>query len=160
MKRSKASKKTVKVAPGARRAAHAISSAAHRVERATRKAVKVARVLGKGARVMTKPNARVEVMVTSKALHEAPEQYHFVLHDGRRIRSLYELVDELETMSDENFRGYVNDMKNDFATWTKDVFDEQHLAEEISRMQHRVDMQRAVLKHLVRELRKAYRTKK
>ena len=70
------------------------------------------------------------------------------------MRSLYDLVDELETMGDETFGRYVNASKNDFANWTRDVFDEKNLAEELSRLQHRVDTQRAILKHLVRELKK------
>ena len=154
--KSKRSKRSAvpKTSPSSRKAAHVIASTAERVARATKKAAKVAVVLGKQARIMAKPSSRVEVTVSSKAVGEAPEQYHFVLHDGRRLRSLYELVDELETMSDETFRAYVNEHKNDFASWTRDVFDEKHLAEEITKMQHRVDMQRAILKHLVRELRK------
>ncbi|MEK6822726.1 MAG: DUF5752 family protein [Nanoarchaeota archaeon] len=137
-----------------------IAGTAHRVAHATRKVTKVARTLGHGARILAKPGSKVEVTVMSKALGEAPEKYHFVLKDGRRLRSLYELVDELETMSDDTFRHYANEFKNDFANWTRDVFDEKHLAEEISRMQHRIDMQRAILKHLVRELKRVAPRKK
>ena len=33
---------------------------------------------------------RVEVHVVKKTLGKAPEEYHFVLHDGRKLKSLYE----------------------------------------------------------------------
>jgi hypothetical protein len=160
VKRSKSSVKRQKPSPAAKKAAHAISTTAKRVARATKKAAKVARVLGKQARVLARPDAKVEVSISSKSLGEAPEKYHFVLHDGRHLRSLYELVDELETMSDDTFRMYANEAKNDFSTWVRDVFDEKHLAEDIQAVHHRIDMQRAVLKHLVRDLRKVARSQK
>jgi hypothetical protein len=147
-------KKSRKKSRSAKKTAARIAGAARRIVRASRKAAKVASVLGKQARAMTRPDTRVEVAVTSKATGEAPEKYHFVLHDGRHLRSLYELVDELETMTEDTFKHHVNDMRNDFSTWVKDVFTEEHLANEISRIQDRISMQRAVLKHLVRELRK------
>jgi hypothetical protein len=108
---------------------------------------------------MVRPDSKVEVTVISKSLGEAPEKFHFVLHDGRHLRSLYELVDELETMGDDMFRNYANEAKNDFASWVRDVFNEKHLAEDIQRVQNRIDMQRAILKHLVRDLRKVARSK-
>lgn len=147
--------KAVKPSPAAKKTARALVGAAKRMVRATRKVSKVARRLGKAARVAAKQGARVEVTVMGKSLREAPEKFHFVLHDGRHLRSLYELVDELETMGDDAFRGHANEFKNDFASWVRDVFDEKHLAEEIARVQHRIDAQRAILKHLVRELRRA-----
>jgi hypothetical protein len=156
---AKKHKRTPKTTASSRAAARAISSSAKRVARATRKASKVAMTLGKEARKAAK-GGRVEVTIMSKALGEAPEKYHFVLHDGRRIKSLYELVDELETMSDETFRRYANEMRNDFANWVRDVFDEKVLAEDIARMQQRMDAQRTILKHLVRDLRKVVSMKK
>ena len=148
-------KKSRKVTPSAKKAARIVAGTAKRVARATRKAAKVARVLGRQARALTKPTSRVEVTFMSKSVGQAPEKFHFVLHDGRHLRSLYELVDELETMGDDAYRNHANEFKNDFSNWIRDVFDEKHLAEEISRMQGRFDAQRSILKHLVRELKKA-----
>jgi hypothetical protein len=142
--------KKAKASRSAKKAAKSISRAA----RATKKAVKVAAALAKGAQHLARPKQSIEVTVTTKALGEAPQQYHFILSDGRHLKSLYELVDELETMGDDAYRQYVNEGKNDFANWISDVFDERHLAEDIRRTQQRIDTQRAILKHLVRELRK------
>ena len=121
-----------------------IAGTAHRVAHATRKVTKVARTLGHGARILAKPGSKVEVTVMSKALGEAPEKYHFVLKDGRRLRSLYELVDELETMSDDTFRHYANEFKNDFANWIEFVIGERALADEVRRLRARQDIIRAV----------------
>jgi len=96
----------------------------------------------------------VHVIITRKVLGKAPEKYCFNLSDGRKIRSVYELVDELETMSEENFRHFVTDTENHFANWIEGVFSEKALADELRHIKNKIDTQRAILKHLVRELAK------
>jgi hypothetical protein len=96
----------------------------------------------------------VKVAIVKKTLGKAPEKYSFNLQDGRKLRSIYELIDELETMTDETFRQYATDFENHFANWIEHVFSEKSLAEEIRHVHNRIDAQRALLKHLVRELTK------
>lgn len=98
------------------------------------------------------PPERVEVHLVKKTLGKAPEEYHFVLHDGRKLKSLYELVDELETMSEEAFKDYVTEVKNDFANWTKDVFHAPELADELYKIKNKFESQRAIMKHLLRDV--------
>jgi hypothetical protein len=102
----------------------------------------------------TKPKTTVKVTITKKILGKSPEQYTFNLSDGRKLKSVYELIDELETMSDDTFRHYVTDMENHFANWVEHVFSEKTLADEMRHIRNRIDTQRAILKHLVRELTK------
>lgn len=94
----------------------------------------------------------MEVTVTTKLLGRAPETKMFVLHDGRKIKNVLELVDELETMTEEDFRKFVNETENHFANWIEHVFDSKDLAEEMRTIHNRIDTQRAILKKLVREL--------
>lgn len=98
------------------------------------------------------PPERIEVHLVKKSLGKAPEEYHFVLHDGRKLKSMYELVDELETMSEEAFKDYVTEFKNDFANWTKDVFHAPELADELYKIKNKFDSQRAIMKHLLRDV--------
>ena len=114
------------------------------------KAVPVQKPAAKAAPVHTE----VKVTVSKKIMGRAPEEYSFVLHDGRKLKTAYELIDELETMSEESFRNYVNEMKNDFANWLRDVFQEKHLADEMLKIRSRADTQRAIQKHLVREFKR------
>jgi len=107
-----------------------------------------------------KAKPRITVTITRKVLGKAPEQHHFHLEDGRRIESVYELVDELETMTEDTFRHYVSDLENHFANWVEHVFEDKTLAEEMRHVQDRVETQRALLKHLVRELTKEVHKKK
>jgi len=99
-----------------------------------------------------KPTQHVEVHYYKKELGKAPTEKSFVLHDGRKLAALYELIDELETMSDDAFREYVSWERNDFANWINDVFEVPDLATEFRRAQGRIDAQRAIMKHIIREL--------
>ncbi len=89
-----------------------------------------------------------------KTLGKAPEEKHFVLNDGRKLSTLYELVDELETMSDKTFKEYVSSGVNHFANWINDVFDSKELAEELKQVEHRIGAKKAVFSHLLKELEK------
>ena len=94
----------------------------------------------------------VEVIIRKKVLGEAPEEHHFVVADGRKLKNIIELADALETMTEEIFRHHANELKNDFATWVKDVFYDHGLAEDISHAKNRLETQIAVLRRLVKEL--------
>ena len=94
----------------------------------------------------------VEVIIRKKILGEAPEEHHFVVADGRKLKNIIELADALETMSEEIFRHHVNEAKNDFSAWVKDVFYDHSLAEDILRAKNRLETQIVVLRRLVKEL--------
>lgn len=104
----------------------------------------------KTKKIAKKP--QVKATITRKVFGKAPEKYRFNLNDGRKLQSVYELVDELETMADETFKHYATDAENHFANWIENVFGEKTLAEEIRHVHTKVDTQKAILKHLVREL--------
>ena len=97
---------------------------------------------------------KIKVTITKKTIGKSPEKYSFYLQDGRKLQSIYELIDELETMTEENFKRYVTETENHFANWINDVFGEKTLADEIRRVHDKMETQKALLKHLVRELTK------
>ena len=94
----------------------------------------------------------VEVIIRKKILGEAPEEHHFVVADGKKLKNIIELADALETMSEEIFRHHVNEYKNDFSSWIKDVFYDHSLAEDMSRAKNKLETQIAILRRLVKEL--------
>ncbi|MEM2915997.1 MAG: hypothetical protein QXT19_01405 [Candidatus Woesearchaeota archaeon] len=102
--------------------------------------------------VKAEPTTRLEVFYRKKEFGKAPVEKHFVLQDGRKIESLFQLIDELETMAEETFKSHVNEWKNDFANWIRDVFEAPSLAEEIQKIRDRIETQRAIMKHLLREV--------
>lgn len=123
-----------------------------KVAKAKKAKKKMLKPTKKSARKVTAKKPVVKVTITKKVLGKAPEECSFYLSDGRKLQSVYELIDELETMTEDSFREYVNEFGNHFANWMAHVFDENHLAEEMRKIQNRMDTQRLLLKHLVKEL--------
>ena len=95
---------------------------------------------------------RIEVSIKKQVLGQAPEEHHFVLKDGKRLASVLQLVDELETMSEDIFRHHVTFDKNDFSNWLRDVFKEPNLAEEMRHISEQMEAQRVLLKHVMRKI--------
>jgi len=84
-------------------------------------------------------------------LKECRKSVAFVLEDGRKLKNIVHLIDELETMSDEVFYSHVNEFKNDFSNWLRDVLKEDVVADELQLVNNRFDTQRTLLKHVVRK---------
>ena len=99
-----------------------------------------------------KQGQTVEVIIRKKILGEAPEERHFMVADGKKLRNIIDLADALETMSEEIFRHHANEFKNDFSSWVRDVFYDHSLAEDISRAKNKLETQIAILRRLVKEL--------
>ena len=100
----------------------------------------------------SKKSQTVEVIIRKKVLGQAPEEQHFVVADGRKLKNIVELADALETMTEEIFRHHANEFKNDFSSWVKDVFYDHSLAEDISRARNRLETQIVILRRLIKEL--------
>ena len=79
-----------------------------------------------------------------------PENY-FILRDGGLLKDIKELALSIEHMSDEEFEHHVNDFKNDFSSWAKDIFNELELAEELAKTTDKKDTQIIVLRHVVKK---------
>ncbi len=78
------------------------------------------------------------------SLQNAPENQVFLLKGGRKIRNLHELVREIFRMDEETFRYHVNEQKNDFANWIKDVLKDEVLARRIRDVKDRETIGRFV----------------
>ena len=99
-----------------------------------------------------KPLQTVEVIIRKKILGEAPEEHHFIVADGKKVKNILELADALETMSEEIFAHHANQFKNDFSSWVRDVFYDHSLAEDISMAKNKLETQITILRRLVKEL--------
>ena len=72
-----------------------------------------------------------------------PEKYFYV-SDGTVIKHLGELPDALRNMSPETFSSHVNEYKNDFYTWVRNVFEHSTLARKIRNLKRKEDMAKHV----------------
>ena len=82
----------------------------------------------------------------------SPENYFF-LNDGRVLKDMFELAETLENISHDVFFHHVNDSKNDFSNWIKDVFGNKDLAEEIYVIREPKQTQLIILKHIAKNKR-------
>ncbi len=84
----------------------------------------------------------------SKIIQAKPEHY-FILVTGVPLKNLKELATSLETMNEWVFNHHVNDQRNDFSNWIKEILKEDELAEEIKIIKNINEMEIKILKHLV-----------
>lgn len=63
-------------------------------------------------------------------ISDVPSDHYFWLHDGRAIKNLKELADNLKNMDNGLFMFHVNTEKNDFANWILHIIDTK-LGEEL-----------------------------
>lgn len=80
------------------------------------------------------------------------EIHCFVLKDGRRISSILDLVNQLGNVDEDTFRYHVNQYKNDFGKWIRDVFDYPELAEVIEKANSKTDMHIKMMGKIINDL--------
>lgn len=65
-----------------------------------------------------------------------PEQCFWV-NNGPILRNIHEIYDAIAYMKDETLRHHINDEKNDFSNWVRDVLKDGELADSLSRAKSR-----------------------
>ncbi len=68
---------------------------------------------------------------TGVYLADVPQEYEFWCNDGRILRNLRELRDAFAVMNEYTFTYHVNDAKNDFCNWVRDIVRDDILAGEL-----------------------------
>jgi hypothetical protein len=101
-------------------------------------------------KAVSKP--KVEITIRKQVLGEAPQESRFVVSDGRIVKDLKELSDALHDMSNDVFRHHVNEFRNDFSNWVRDVFGDEELAEELSKVGSQSEAEIKVLRNIVKKL--------
>ena len=67
-------------------------------------------------------------------MKDSPAENVFWLCDGRTLKNVKELLSALEDMNEGVFKYHVNDTKDDFANWIRDIFNDKQLAEALSKV--------------------------
>ena len=99
-----------------------------------------------------KTNSKKVTINGSKFKAKMPESKRFVLSDGKVICSVKELALEIENMGDDVFYYHVNEHKNDFSNWLRDVVDLEELAEALKDTKVKIDFQLKLLTYIVKHL--------
>jgi len=74
---------------------------------------------------------RITKAIARQWLGEVPPEKRFWLPDGKTVKSLSEMAVVLKGLSGETFRHHVNESKNDFSNWVRDVFGDDKLARDL-----------------------------
>lgn len=106
----------------------------------------------KKVKAVSKP--KTEVWISKELYGEAPEKYHFILANGDKLKDLKDLNKALEKMPEDIFRHHVNEMKNDFSTWVKDVLKEDNLANDLKRFNSRMEEELTLQRHINQKMEK------
>jgi len=85
-------------------------------------------------------------------LKKVPKQYCFIVVDGKNVESLPQLALMLDDITDEIFYHHVNDARNDFASWIRDVIGDIELADKLMGIKSKQDTQLQILKQIAKKL--------
>ena len=75
-------------------------------------------------------------------------QNYFYLNNGKKLKSIAELIESLKNMDQGLFSFHVNEQHNDFASWIRDVFGEKELARRISQARYPANMLKSIEKYI------------
>jgi hypothetical protein len=67
-------------------------------------------------------------MSGSRLLEDVREDQCFFVNDGSSVRNIFDLLDRIRSMPLHTFVHHVNDDRNDFRNWIRDVLDDEVLA--------------------------------
>lgn len=88
-----------------------------------------------------------------KTLANTKPEFYFRLVNGQKIKNIFGLANALDKMPDEVFYHHVNEQRNDFSNWIKDIFKQKKLTDEVSKVRSRLETQVILLKFIVRKLK-------
>ena len=73
-------------------------------------------------------------------LKDVGEGSHFYSVNGSVVKNYHDLANHLMMMSDDHFRHHVNESRNDFHNWVKDIHKDHHLADKLAKSNSREEM--------------------
>lgn len=87
---------------------------------------------------------KVTKIVARNFLADVSEEKVFWSHDGQTFKNLRELAQGLDNMTYQNFMFHVNENRNDFAKWVREVVGDQDLASDLEKTGTHLDASRKV----------------
>ncbi|NQU78476.1 hypothetical protein HQ545_01780 [Candidatus Woesearchaeota archaeon] len=100
---------------------------------------------------MRKRESRYKKRDENNKLREILPEQHFILNDGTKIKNIEELAILMDRISDEDFSFHVQEDKNDFSNWIRDVFKNPEMAEELEQIKDQRETQIFLLKNSLYE---------
>lgn len=98
-----------------------------------------------------KKTTKKRAVSKKKVFIEIPEDKFFILINGEKIKHYVELADKLEHLEQNVINHHITPYRHDFAKWIKDVFDEEELAEKISKVNEAEKIRSLIYKHIIKK---------
>ena len=83
-----------------------------------------------------------------RLLSKTVPEYAFGCRDGRLCRSLRELGEAINTMKDDVFTFHMNERRNHFADWIRDVIKDKQLAYELNYSNNKKQVAKTISRRL------------
>ena len=103
---------------------------------------------------MTSPQLGDGGNMKKDILSDVEPEVYFWLNDGTVIKNLKELYEAMKTMDNNTFSHHVNEQKNDFHNWVRDIHKDKRLAGELMKAKTQDEMAeciRRMIEEAVRE---------
>ena len=88
-------------------------------------------------------------------LNNVPEEKVFYACDGTVLKNLQETMDYLKDIDESTFRYHVNQDKNDFCTWIKEVIGDNKLAARLKKHTERISYYKTLRNRVIKLKRTA-----
>ncbi len=82
---------------------------------------------------------------------EIDSSQFFYASNGEIIKNLEELSSFLKKIDEETFSKHVDENKNDFSNWIKEVFNEKKLSQKIEKCKNPLEMSKIISKRLLKD---------
>ena len=77
--------------------------------------------------------AKMLRQTAERLLADTPERHVFWCHNGRKLKNMKELAEELAKMTDNTFAFHSNREKNDFSKWVNDIIQDKKLSNDLTK---------------------------
>ncbi|MFH1485680.1 MAG: hypothetical protein ABIH46_06390 [Chloroflexota bacterium] len=93
--------------------------------------------------------ARILKEDAQRMLANVPDDHVFWCYDGRTFRSMAELGEAFNAMSEDAFAHHANKETSDFSIWVRDVIKDEKLARDLAKSTSRSDAAKYVARRMV-----------
>jgi len=87
---------------------------------------------------------RISKEEAHRRLGDVEDDKRFWCQDGKVIKSLKDLEEALNNMTDDTFRHHSGEERNDFSNWIREVVGDEKLARDVSKARSRIQASKAV----------------
>ena len=86
-----------------------------------------------------------------RTLKRIPKEQYFVMSDGTSVGHYLSLADVLEKVEETVLAHHVSEIKNDFASWIAEVFDEKELSKLVKSAKSPEEIRLHIYKHVIKQ---------